>query len=237
MMLEATYENDDLKRKARTMSTVKFTALIILATLILGAGESSTALAAHEFVVEGKAIAKGSKVEVRGSGGVALEGSIAALSSHIGCGEGLLPVGTSNVLEEAGKFKSKIELKACGTDDISAGVEEDEPKCKVPNFNVESTGELIEGGVASVSGSGTEKSFATIKIEEVSGAGACAVAGEFALKGATTCDVPDYLVTSPGFLIACNPLGGKEVKLGKETTKLDLTLGIEGTKGQTFSSN
>lgn len=217
------------------MSKTKFATLTILVTLVMGAGEASTALA-HEFIVNGLPI-KGETVEVRGSGGVGLEAKVAKLATHLGCGEGVLPAGASNVLAEAGKFKSKIELKACGVDIVSSGVEEDMPKCQVPNFTVESTGELIEGGIASVSGAGAEKAFAKIEISEVKGAGACTLAGTYELKGTTTCDIPDYLVTGPAIAIGCDPLGNKEIKFGSESTKLDLLLGLEGAKGQTFSSN
>ncbi len=192
---------------------------------------------AHEFLVNGAKIAAGEKVEVRGTGGFAVEATVASLATHVRCDEGLLPVGTANVLEEAGKFKSKLELKACTSTIVSTGTEEDEPKCKVANFNVENTGELTEAGIATISGAAAEKVFAEIVISEVAGAGACALAGTYKLKGTTACDIPDYLVTIPGIFIGCDPLGSKEIKLGTESAKLDLPLGIEGTKGQTFSSN
>jgi hypothetical protein len=201
---------------------------------MLGAGGSSTALA-HEFIANGSPVKEA--VEVRGSGGIGLEGSVAKLTTHLGCGEGVLPTGTSNVVEGAGKFQSKIEFKACGVDIVNSGVEEDMSKCQVSNFNLESTGELPEAGIASMSGTGAEKIFAKIEISEVKGAGSCALAGGYTLSGATRCVIPNELVTRPGFLIACDPLGNKEVKFGTEPVKLDLTLGLEGAKGQTFSSN
>ncbi len=218
------------------MTRTRFVTLTILVTLALGAGESSTALA-HEWIDNGSAIAKGETVEVRGSGGIGLEAIVASLTTHIGCGEGLLPAGPSNVLEEAGKFKSKIELKACGVDIVSSGVEEDEPTCKILNFNVESTGELTESGIVNISGVGTEKVFGEIAISKVAGAEACALEGTFKLTGTATCDVPDYPVKSPGIAIGCSPPGGKEIKFDGVSTKLDLALGIEGAKGQAFSSN
>lgn len=219
------------------MSRIQFVMLSLLVVLALSAGESSTALAAHEFIVNGKAVGVKEKVEVEGSGGIFLEATVAKTATHLACGEGLLPIGATNVLEELGKFKSKVEFKACTATAVSAGVEEDEPKCKVPSFNLEGTGELTEAGVASVTGSAAEKTFATVKIEEVTGAGACALAGTYELKGTSLCDVPDYLVTGPGIVMGCSPLGAKEVKFGTEPAKLDLSLGIGGTKGQTFSSN
>ncbi len=219
------------------MYKMRLAALTIFSVLALGVGESATALAAHEFVVGGKAVGKGEKVEVQGGGGIFLEATAAKTATHLRCAEGLLPAGVTNVLEELGKFKSKLELKACTATAVTAGAEEDEPKCKVPNFNLESAGELTEAGVASISGVGEKVLLATVKIEEVAGAGACSLAGTYELKGTSLCDIPDYLVTGPGIVMGCNPLGSKEVKFGLEPAKLDLSLALSGTKGQTFSSN
>jgi hypothetical protein len=218
------------------MSRTKLVIALMSTALILGPG-ASTALAAHEFLVNGKGVAKEEKVEVDGTGAIFLEATVAKTATHLACGEGVIPTGASNVLEELGKFKTKLELKACTSTSVAAGVEEDAPKCKVPNFNLEATGELTEAGIATVSGTGAEKILATVKIEEVAGAGACALAGTFKLKGSTGCDIPDYLVTHPGFGVGCTPPGGKEVKFGEEPAKLDLALGVVGTKGQSFSSN
>jgi hypothetical protein len=218
------------------MSRARLVILTVSATLIPAIGAASTAVA-HEFIVNGASVSKGVKVEVQGGGGVFVETTVASVATHIECGEGLLPVGTANVLEEAGKFKSKLELKACTATTVGSGVEEDTPKCKVSNFAVEGTGELTEAGISNISGTGASKGLAKVEISEVAGAGACSLAGTFELKGATACDLPDYLVTSPGIAIGCNPLGGKELKFGPEPAKLDLSLGIEGAKGQTFSSN
>lgn len=220
--------------RARAVTRIISAALVCSATALACSGSAI----AHEFLVNGAAIAKTEKVEVKGNGAVALEAEIAKTAAHIGCSEGLLPSGVSDVLEEAGKFRSKIELKACGVDIVSGGGEEDLPKCKVANFNVENTGELTEAGIATVLGAGAERLFGQILISEVTGAGACTLTGTYKLTGTTACDIPDYQVTNPGITVACSPLGAKEVKLsGAESVKLDLALGIEGLKGQSFSSN
>lgn len=213
------------------MSRTKFTTLTILAMLMLVAGESSTALA-HEFTVNGKAVGTGETIEILGGGGIFLETTVASTAVHIGCGEGLLPKGAKNIIEEKGKFKVAIEFKSCTTTVVSSGVEGDEPKCKVPNFNMEATGELTEAGVASISHS----PFATIDIEGV-GTETCPLKGDFELKGTQLCDVPDYSVTVPWVDMGCNPLGGKEIKFGTESAKIYLSLGINGARGETFSSN
>jgi hypothetical protein len=219
------------------MFRIKLVILSLLAALALSAVASPTALAVHEFIVNGKTIAKGEKVEIQGSGGIYLEATLAKTLTHIECQQALLPVGASNVLEEGGKSKLKVEFKGCTVTTVIAGAVENQPKCKVVSFNLEGTSELPEAGVASIVGSGAEKLFSKIEVAEVSGAGACALAGTYELKGTQLCDIPAYSETLPGFGIACPPVGGKEVKLATETAKLYLALGISGTKGQTLSSN
>jgi hypothetical protein len=213
------------------MLRVKFAISIMSTALVLSIGVPTAA--AHEFIVNGSGIKEA--VEIRGTGDIGLEGSVAKITTHIGCGEGLVTAGSD--LLGSGTFKVGIELKACGLDTVSSGVEEDQPKCQVANFTVEGLGELTEAGIAVVSGRETGDVFTKIAISEVTGAGTCMLAGKYELKGITSCVIPDELVTSPGFLIGCDPLGNKGVKLGLEPVKLSLDLGIEGTKGQTFSSN
>jgi hypothetical protein len=216
------------------MSRVKLVMLSLLATFALSAVASSTALATHEFLVNGKAIAKGEKVEVQGN--VIAEGTettIAKLPVHMACVEGAVPPGTTNVLEEAGKFKTKVEYKTCGVVTVSGGIAEDQPKCKVPGFITEGSGELTEAGVVSIKGT----PFATVRIEEVAGAGACALTGEYKVEGTQLCAIPDYSLTGYIGPIVCDPTGSKELKLGGEVLKVFSTTGIYATKGQTLSSN
>jgi hypothetical protein len=211
--------------------------LTISTALMLSAGASTALASTHNFLINETPVKE--NVEVEGGGGIFVEAPIKGVAMHVGCGEGLLSAGAANVLEEGGKFKSKIELKACGTDDVNAkGAEEDLSGCNVPNFTLEGSGELIEAGVASVSGVGAEKTFASIKIENVNTEASCTVSGTYTLTGTTLCDLPDYPVAGPGIAIGCNPLGAKEVKFIKEPVKLDLSLGMQGAKGQSgFSSN
>jgi hypothetical protein len=119
------------------------------------------------------------------------KGTVAKLSIHITCQEGLLPAGAENVLEEAGKFKIKLEFKACTVTTVNAGVIENQPKCKVASFTAVGSGELTEAGIISV----TNKPFATIEIAEVTGAGACTLTGKFEITGTQLCAIPHYSLT------------------------------------------
>jgi hypothetical protein len=215
------------------MSRVKLVMMSLLAVCVLSAVASSTALAAHEFLVNGKAVAKGEKVEVQGNVVAAqLEGVVAKLSIHVTCQEGIAPA-AGNVLEEAGQLKIKVELKACTVTTISSGVAENQPKCKLKEFSAEGSGELTEAGIISVKGS----PFAVIHIEEVSGAGTCSLVGEFKIEGKQLCAIPDYALTGTLGPVVCDPTGSKELKLGGEPIKLYTSIGLSGTKGQTLSSN
>jgi hypothetical protein len=213
------------------MQRMRFAMLSVLAALALSAVASSTAMATHEFFVNEKTIGKGEKIEVDGNqmpGGNLLEGTVAKLQINIACQANQLPAGSADVLEEAGKFKIKSEYKGCTVSTVSGGTVENQPKCKLKEFAAEGSGELIESGTMRVKGS----PLGTVHIEEVSGAGACALAGEFKMEGTQACTVPNSEVVVTVLTVACNPAGSKELKLGAEPTKLTSTVSIAGTKGQ-----
>jgi hypothetical protein len=212
------------------MSKAKLAILSMLAAFALSATASATAMA-HEFFVNEKAIGKGEKVEVQGNqipGVNQLEGTVAKLQVHITCQENPLPAGSTDVLEEAGKLKIKSEYKGCTVSTVSGGVVENQPKCKLKEFAAEGSGELIESGTMSVKGS----PLGTVHIEEVTGAGACTLTGEFKMEGTQACTVPHSEVVVTVLTVECNPAGSKELKLGAEPTKLTSTASITGTKGQ-----
>jgi hypothetical protein len=83
------------------MTRMKLVMLEPAGAFALSAVASSTALAAHEFIVNGKTVAKGEKIEVQGNVIAAgLEGTVAKLSIHLACQEGGIVAGAFNVLEE-----------------------------------------------------------------------------------------------------------------------------------------
>ncbi len=204
-------------------------AALCLVTAALGAGAAGAS--AHEFLVNGTAIAPAEKIEVQGNViAVQTEGILAGASIHTTCQEGVVPA-ASNLLEEKGKVKIKIEYKACTISTVNAGVVENLPKCKLASFNIEGSGELTEAGVVSIKGS----PFATLKIEE--NGGACTLKGEFKEEGTVLCSIPDYSVTGNLALLVCTPTGSTGLKEGTEPAKLYLTTGLYAAKGQTLSSN
>jgi len=212
------------------MSRMKLVMLSLLAAFSLSAVASSTA-SAHEWIVNGKAVAAAEKVEVNGNqlqGNNQLEGVIAKSSVHITCQEVLAPP-AGNILEEKGKLKIKLEYKACTVYTIAAEAVENQPNCKVAGLTAEGAGELTEAGILTVKGA----PFATIVI---SGTG-CLLNGEYKVETTEVCSLPHYAVAVYVATIECNPAGSKELKLGTESSKLYSVIGIAGTKGQKLSSN
>ncbi len=207
--------------------------LSALVVFAFAAVASSTA-SAHEWFVNGKAIAAAEKVEISGNqlpGENQLEGVILGASVHISCQQVVLPA-ASNLLEEKGKLKTKQEYKACTLSTVNGeGVVENSPKCKIANFNAEGAGELSEAGIIKVKG----EPFAIIKIEE--NGGACTLKGEYKVETTQECSLPHFAVASLVAVILCNPTGSKLLKLGVEPAKLYADIGVAGTKGQTLSSN
>jgi hypothetical protein len=215
------------------MSRMKLVVLSLLAAFALSAVASSTA-SAHEWLVNGKAIAAGEKVEINGNqipGNNQLEGVIAKLSIHITCQEVLAPP-AGNTIEEKGKFKIKLEYKACTVYALESEAMGNEPKCKVAAFNAEGSGELTAAGIMTVSGA----PFATIKIEN-SETETCLLDGEFKVETTQVCSLPHYAVAAWVAVIECNPAGSEKLKLGTEPAKLYSVVGVSGTKGQKLSSN
>jgi hypothetical protein len=220
------------------MSRMKIVVLGLLAVFAVSAVASSSAFA-HEWLVNQKAIAKGEKVEIQGNqipGINQLEDTIAKLSVHISCQLVIVPA-AGNILTEGGRLeKFKTEYKACTVTTVSGGVVESQPKCKVKEFAVEGTGELSEAGIVSLKEK-EKVGLATIHIEEVTGAGACTLAGEFKVEGSQICTLPHYAVDVDVAVLECNPAGSKELKLGSEPAKLYSSVGLSATKGQTLGSN
>jgi hypothetical protein len=218
------------------MSRTKLVMVSLLVTFALSAVSSPT-VSAHEFIVNGKGVAAGEKVEFGGNWQQQqqqqIEIVVAKLSAHMHCQMVIIPIGTTNVLEEKGKMKVKIEFKACTVYTLSGEIIENQPKCKIKEFTAEGSGELTEAGMITVKGA----PFATIHIEEVTGAGACTLAGEFKIEGTQLCPISHYAVGVIVIIITCNPAGSKELKLGGEPAKLYLPLVASGSKGQRISSN
>jgi hypothetical protein len=229
------------------MSRVKLVMLSLLAALALTAIASSTALASggHEFKVEGKTIAKGSKVELQGQimelG--QLESVAKGIAIHITCNNAF--GNTENVLEAEGKAKFEAEFQGCTTYNINGGKPENLPGCKTSVGKAAATGELIEAGIIQYNGSGPSSLFNKIEITESEGkAGSCNIkGGPFEVKGSQLCAIPSFGFESDIGEVVCDAVGSSKLKVkpsaGSEESeaKLYARLAVTGTKGQTLGTN
>jgi hypothetical protein len=232
------------------MYRTKILMLSLLAALALTAVASSTASAGteHEFKVEGKTIAKGSKVELQGQI-VELgqfESLIKGAGIHITCNNAF--GNTENVLEAEGKAKFEAEFEACTVYTITKGLPESVPGCKIKVTKATATGELTEAGVIMYKGSGTSELFNEIEITE-SGGGGChtgvGVGSPYLIKGTQVCAIPSFGFESDIGEVVCDAVGSSNLKMkpsqGSEKTeneaKLYARLAVTGTKGQTLGTN
>jgi hypothetical protein len=227
------------------MSRMKLVVLSLVAAFALSAVASSTALATHEYLVNGETIAKGSKVEVQGQimelG--QFETEIAKLSIHITCNDAYGLKGEGNVLEAEGKSKLKAEFKACTLYQINGGIPEGEPKCKVAAITATAKGLLTETGIVKFTGLESEL-FTKFEISEVKGAGTCNFLGKFEVKGSQLCAIPSYGFEGDIGELVCDGVGSKELKLnqeggteGNKEAKIYARFAVTGTKGQKLSTN
>jgi hypothetical protein len=224
------------------MLRINCAALSLLVALTLSVLASSTALAAtNEFVVNGSTIAKGEKVEVNLSEtSISLfETVVAGTHVNIECQYGVSEKG-STALEGEGKAKSTIELEGCSLTTVSGGVSEGLPKCKIKGgvIKMKLVGELFEAGNF-VFETPSKESAGTVTIEEVSGAGACGIAGTFSIseggEGFIYCEIPRYANDVTVISLECLP--GGPLKFGKEELKDYIKFGMSGTKGQKIHSS
>jgi hypothetical protein len=214
------------------MSRVKLIVLGLMAAFALSAVASSTALATHEFKVEGKTIVSGEKVEVTGQAAQGqLESEVATTAVHLTCNQpGFAPVGATNVLQASGVAKAKIEFSGCTLNIVSGGKPEDVPGCKVNEgkTTVEAEGELGSGVPGQITF--TVKA-GELKIEKV-GSLSCSLEGELKYKGSQVCDIPSWGFESTMGLLVCTGTGSISLKLGEKPAKLYLVGGVTTTSGK-----
>jgi hypothetical protein len=219
------------------MSRMKLVVLSLVAAFALSAVASSTALATHEFKVEGKTIASGSNVEVQGQiielG--QLEGTLGkSVNIHITCNDALGPASAKNVLESGGKAKLFAEFKGCSVYEVNKGGPVNLEACKVKEITAEANGETTaEAGTIKFEGSGTGKSFGKVVIGKVAGSSeSCSVEGEVEVTGSQLCDIPSYAFEGDIGELICTGTGSKELQLNKASAKIYARLAVAPTNGQ-----
>jgi hypothetical protein len=194
------------------MLKLKLTGLSLLAALTITAIASSSALA-HEYLVEGKAIAAGEKVEAVGDTGLQwVETKIGGLPIVQECDEGL---GTGN-LEEKGKSTSRSESKNCRIFEINKGKRTYLSACSLKEpVVIEATGELTGVGEDILTGSGKEETFSEFEIKGES----CVIKGKYKVKGTQLCTSPLAELEKVLHEGICTAAGSK-LKLGTESVRL-----------------
>jgi hypothetical protein len=205
----------------------------LLAALALTAVASSTALATHEFKVNGTTIAKGSKVEITGQMVELgqLEGTVGSVAVHVTCNQAKGAASAKNVLEEGGKSLLKAEFSGCSVYEVNNGAPKTMP-CEIKEpFAIEGKGATVsENGVVEFKGNEEPTNLAFGKIE-FKGA-SCPIAGTDEAKGSQFCDVPDYGFEGNVAEVTCTGTGSCELKLGANPMKIYARLAVAPTKGQ-----
>jgi hypothetical protein len=217
------------------MSRVKLVMLSLLAALALTAIASSTALATHEFKVNGTAIPSGSKVEVQGQiielG--QLEGEVGSgnLKVHITCNQAKGTASNKNVLESGGKSLLKAEFTGCQVYEVNNGAPKTLP-CEIKEpIAIEGKGATVaENGVVEFKGNEepTKERFGSIEFK----GGTCTLLGSDEARGSQLCDVPSYGFEGDIGEVICTGTGSANLKLGTNPAKIYARLAVAPTAGQ-----
>jgi hypothetical protein len=169
------------------MSRIKFVVLSLAAAAALSAGTASLAWAeepAHEFMVGGKTIAEGEKVEIQETqipGRNEIEGLVKSLSVNIPCQQAASAAGTA-FLEAKGEGKSTIEFKGCTPVEVNKGVVENVPGCAVEKGKFSN---ILNGILSKIDYLLTPagKEGGVVVTIGKSGKEACALEGSFDIEG------------------------------------------------------
>ncbi len=173
------------------------------------------------WIVAGKGIGGGEKTEIDGSGwdGGQMEFMVTGINVDLYCADSSARAGASNVLEEAGKLKSKIEYGGCSVSEVSkAGGSAPVIGCKLEeSFASETEGELTGPGEVMLKPVTGENVFVIEKV----GTGSCAIEGKYQIIGTQVCTVPASGVGRPLASLACTPGGsGLTLEVSKEPIRL-----------------
>ncbi len=219
------------------MSRVKFIMLSMLAAFALSAVASATA-SAHEFFINGSALSKTEEVQgnsIPYATENKFESIIAKLNVNINCAVAVAPGGAANVLETAGKIKSKIEFKDCSIYKTAKGATEEQIACSLKEPVVaEAEGSLNGAGELELKPTAANKTL--FSEFEIVGTG-CAIAGKQKVEGEPQrCAIPNYGVEAEIGFVSCGP-GGSALKLGTEGAKLYFTIALVSKVDNKFYSN
>jgi hypothetical protein len=197
-----------------------------------------------EYIVNGKTLGKGAKVELQGQAMELgqLESNLNGTNIHIACNDAF--GGTENVLEPAGRSKFEAEFKGCTVYTISGGRPENQPGCKTTVGTAKAKGELVESGIIEYTGSGASELFNEIEITEVPSSSKCGLTkGKYEIRGSQACFIPFFGFESTIGQVVCTGVGGEYLRLyahgetsGTEA-KTYARFAVTGTKGQTLGAS
>jgi hypothetical protein len=174
----------------------------LVAVFALGAVAAASA-SAHEFIVEGKAVAGGEKVAAEGEGGTTtIEWTEGTTKIKVECASSKV----FDTLEGGGASEGEVALSSCSL----AG----STLCKVPNL-LYSTRDQLSGSAGSLvddfKPAGERSQFFVL---EFTGS-LCSIKGGYTIEGAYACGLPEVGKEAAEHEIACKPEGSELTFAGK----------------------
>jgi hypothetical protein len=187
------------------MTRVRVVLLGLLAVFAVSAVASSTASAAHVYLIEQTELLSSEAIEDQGQN-TKLETRILNISVFIQCQEEL----SSGVIKPKGESTFKIEMKNCYLAENNNGKKVFLPGCTpVEPIIIEGTDQLIEHSVDEFKGElkGEKGVFASIELTGEK----CVLKGKFKISGAQTCAIPEAEFEKVLHHLICTPAGSKLV--------------------------
>jgi hypothetical protein len=221
------------------MSKIKIGLFSVLATVALSAAMSSSALAAHEFRVNGTAVGA-TAFEVQGSSQEGwFETTTAGNQLVLNCQADYTSVEKeSNLLEKEGKSKAKLEFRNCFVYKLeTTGKKVALGECHVTEPVVaEATDKLENVGEDKFTGTKAEETFAEIVLPKSE---TCSLTKTAAItlkaKGAEVCTVPLAQEEDVVHELFCTP-GGSTLKSGTEPARFWSTELLKLVKAEPWSA-
>lgn len=217
----------------------KFTTILLAAftALALSALMAGSALAAHEFKVEGAAVGA-TPFEIGGNGYAGdFEGTAAGSTVTFICLAGYTSIAAgTNQVEKEGKSKFKTELRNCFIAKVSEG-KSAPTECKVTEpIIAEATGSLVGTSEDKFTGSKAEETFSEIVLPKEEKCVLTKLASiTLKLKGAEDCTIPLSLEENVVHQLLCSP-AGSSLATGTEPARLWSAATLKLADGKPWSS-
>lgn len=204
----------------RNRSTSRSALVALVAAFAMSAVATASA-SAHEFIVEGKAVAAGEQVAAEGTGGVVkVEKQESNKTVTIECKSSR----SKNHLEKEGKSYGGVTFEKCAIVGLSG--------CQVPNWELKYSEQLVlfEALLADEfkSEAGQEK-LGDLEIET------CALKGTYAVTGVLTCSLPGIGVEGVEHEVACEPKGSS-LKIGGASASITSSEKVRLESGKRWSA-